>query len=120
MIYYPCPRCGRKLLKKPSAEGYYWGCSNYPRCKKFLSEKDGKPYYRSTIDYHCSSCKIGNLIRIKKYDRISEYIVKKHYFWLCDNTIACGKTFKNIKNKPSSIQIKCPAYTIIYSSVKLR
>lgn len=106
MKYYPCPRCGRNLIRKANAEGYYWGCSYYPHCHKRLSDRNGSPYYSKTIHYICSGCKTGNLMRIKKHERVSKNEVKKLYAWRCSNLPNCGKLFKEFKSKPSSIVIE--------------
>lgn len=28
-----CPRCGGTLVRREGKNGYFWGCSNYPKCK---------------------------------------------------------------------------------------
>lgn len=28
-----CPICGEKLMKKNGKYGFFWGCSNYPKCR---------------------------------------------------------------------------------------
>ncbi len=39
-----CPRCGRGVLtQKNGKNGAFWGCTNFPRCRMTLPDKDGKP-----------------------------------------------------------------------------
>ena len=27
-----CPKCGAALIKRRGKKGYFYGCSNYPKC----------------------------------------------------------------------------------------
>ena len=28
-----CPRCNGKIIKRKGKNGYFYGCSNYPKCR---------------------------------------------------------------------------------------
>lgn len=32
-----CPNCGVKMVKRSSKRGEFWGCRNYPRCRRILN-----------------------------------------------------------------------------------
>lgn len=32
-----CPNCDKKMIRRNSEKGEFWGCSNYPRCKTTLN-----------------------------------------------------------------------------------
>lgn len=83
-IHYRCPRCGRPLLKKMGAAGIFWGCSYYPRCKKALSDRNGKPFFRHPFDNRCPRCQQGYLIKQKR---------NRKYSWVCDESVYCGAAF---------------------------
>ena len=39
-----CPRCGRGVLTlKTGKNGAFWGCTNFPRCRMTVPDKDGRP-----------------------------------------------------------------------------
>ncbi len=40
-----CPECKAPMVKRTSSEGAFWGCSNYPRCRK------KKPYKEKHGDF---------------------------------------------------------------------
>ena len=42
-----CPECGSELLKRKSRYGnYFYGCSNYPKCKHIENIDGEKPNFR--------------------------------------------------------------------------
>ena len=41
---YPCPRCHKGVLKRRQGrKGFFWGCSNYPRCRMSCDDVSGQP-----------------------------------------------------------------------------
>lgn len=42
---YLCPDCGGGLVRRSGKVkgSFFWGCSNYPKCKKFYQDKNGQP-----------------------------------------------------------------------------
>jgi DNA topoisomerase-3 len=48
--------CGGHYRRMKGEHGVFWGCSNYPECKKRLPDKNGTPDY-STITSPCPVCK---------------------------------------------------------------
>lgn len=90
-IHYRCPRCGRQLVERIGATGIFWGCSYYPRCKKTLSDHNGKPFFRHLFDNQCPHCQQGYLIKQKK---------NRNYCWICDESVSCGAAFSGSR-KPN-------------------
>lgn len=39
----PCPNCHAPLIRRTGTRGEFWGCSNYPSCRKTFKDIDGKP-----------------------------------------------------------------------------
>lgn len=93
-----CPDCKSPLCRKQAKERkiYFWGCTNYPNCKKTFSDKNGEPETTLPPKYPCPLCD-GSLIFRKTHD-----------FWGCSNwKEGCKGNFDNIKDKPL-IKL-CPA-----------
>ena len=44
---FTCPKCGSGLIrrKSPKADGHFWGCSGYPKCKQTFNDVDNAPDY---------------------------------------------------------------------------
>lgn len=84
-----CPDCQNPLIRRKGKNGYFWGCSNYPECRKTYPDKNGKP---DTEDHtiECPACKTGRLRRLKG---------KYGYFWGCGN-LDCRKNFRDKNGKP--------------------
>lgn len=60
---FPCPACGKALLRKKGSNGFFWGCADYPTCKKTYPDAQGKPNTKAskpkasaTSDYLCPTC----------------------------------------------------------------
>ena len=45
---YRCLNCGGGLIRRNGKNGFWWGCENYPKCKKTFLDKNGKPVYNKT------------------------------------------------------------------------
>ncbi|ODB95079.1 DNA topoisomerase I [Candidatus Thiodiazotropha endoloripes] len=70
---YPCD-CGKGFLqRRKSKTGFFWGCSNYPKCKHTLPDCDGKPDERQpksssqskviqVAGEACQTCKAGTVV----------------------------------------------------------
>lgn len=89
-----CPSCGRSLQRKIGPSGFYWGCSYYPKCRKTLYEKKGKPFIpfsRKKYDYTCPICKEGNLIKCQG---------KNGKIWNCSRRPYCYASFRNVNRSP--------------------
>lgn len=39
----PCPNCHAPLVRRSGSRGDFWGCSNYPSCRKTFKDEEGKP-----------------------------------------------------------------------------
>ncbi|UZE97535.1 DNA topoisomerase 3 [Alkalimarinus alittae] len=39
----PCPNCHAPLIRRTGTRGEFWGCSNYPSCRKTFKDIEGKP-----------------------------------------------------------------------------
>lgn len=86
-MHQRCPRCGRRLVKRIRASGFFWGCSYYPRCKKTLSDRNGKPFLRYPFENRCPHGQQGYLIKQKKNGK---------YCWVCDESVSCGAVFCSV------------------------
>ena len=53
---YDCQDCGSKMLKRWGRNGFFLGCSTYPKCKAT------RPV---PLGYHCPKCKVGDIIEIR-------------------------------------------------------
>ncbi len=42
-----CPRCKSVIIKRKGKNGYFWGCSNFPKCRATFNDKNGKPDFES-------------------------------------------------------------------------
>ncbi len=40
----PCPNCHAPLIRRSGKRGDFWGCSNYPSCRKTYQDIDGRPH----------------------------------------------------------------------------
>ena len=41
---FNCPECKKgKLVQRNGAKGKFWGCNNYPKCKKTCPDDNNKP-----------------------------------------------------------------------------
>jgi DNA topoisomerase-1 len=70
---YPCD-CGKGFLqRRKSKTGFFWGCSNYPKCKQTRPDCDGKPGDRQPKSISqskvnqvageaCPTCNSGTLV----------------------------------------------------------
>lgn len=45
---YKCSDCGGGLIRRQGKNVFWWGCENYPKCKKTFLDKNGKPVYNKT------------------------------------------------------------------------
>ena len=64
---YPCPVCGKPLVKKTGRYGVFFGCSGYPECKTILkADKQGNPLPPAPpptpTGIRCHKCKEGLLV----------------------------------------------------------
>jgi DNA topoisomerase-1 len=91
-----CSECGSKMLKRWSKNGWFLGCSAYPKCKTTLDlGPDGEgttPLPVRLTDYHCDKCGKPMVIKTGRYGE----------FLSCTGYPAC----KNAK--PVPIGIDCP------------
>lgn len=39
----PCPSCHAPLKQRKGPRGIFWGCTNYPSCRKTFADLDGQP-----------------------------------------------------------------------------
>jgi DNA topoisomerase-1 len=57
---YDCPECGSKMMKRWGRNGWFLGCSQYPKCK------GTRPM---PLGVKCPKCKTGEIIEIKSKGR---------------------------------------------------
>lgn len=59
---WPC-ECGGVFKRRKSATGFFWGCSNYPTCKKTANDKNGKPDFSISEPFSCVCPKCNGEVR---------------------------------------------------------
>ena len=57
---YDCDKCGAKMMKRWGRNGYFLGCSTYPKCKGTRA---------IPLGVHCPTCKTGDIIEIRAKGR---------------------------------------------------
>jgi DNA topoisomerase-1 len=90
-----CPECNSKMLKRWSKNGWFLGCSAYPKCKVTQDLGDGSgttPLPVRMTDYKCDKCGKQMMIKTGRYGE----------FLSCTGYPAC----KNAK--PVPLGIPCP------------
>lgn len=98
---HPCPECGQALTRRKGKQGFFWGCSGYPKCSVILSDAAGKPGHAKpkpeVSDFACPDC--GKpLIRRKK----AAVGGKKGYdFFGCSGFPKCESKFNAENGKPA-------------------
>lgn len=45
---FDCPECQKQLIRRKGNNGYWWGCSCYPDCKRTFLDNHGKPNFTIT------------------------------------------------------------------------
>lgn len=40
-----CPNCGKSMVRRNGKNGYFWGCSGYPKCRTTARDINGKPNF---------------------------------------------------------------------------
>ncbi|MBP2629433.1 MAG: topB [Firmicutes bacterium] len=81
-----CPKCKSALTRRKGSNGYFWGCTNYPKCDAAFPDEKNKP-----IIQLCPICKKGYLRKLKG---------KKGEFWSCNAYPDCKTIFNDKKGKP--------------------
>ncbi len=46
---YRCLECNSKLVRRKSKDGFFWGCSSYPKCKTTYKDNNGEPIYNKEL-----------------------------------------------------------------------
>jgi DNA topoisomerase-1 len=95
---YPCD-CGTGFLqRRKSKTGFFWGCSNYPKCTHTQPDDDGKPGKRVNLPSKvthaageaCPTCKTGTLVLRtlkngknagRKFYGCTNYPTCEHFSW---------------------------------------
>ncbi|MBC7173886.1 MAG: topoisomerase DNA-binding C4 zinc finger domain-containing protein, partial [Polyangiaceae bacterium] len=57
---YDCQLCGAKMMKRFGRNGWFLGCSTFPKCK------GTRPV---PLGFHCPKCKTGDIVEIKARGR---------------------------------------------------
>ena len=89
---YPCPICGKGLIRRKGQYGFFWSCSGYPDCKGMMSDQNGKPVPKKQVeisDTTCPTCGDGKLVKRKG---------KKGDFWGCSTYPKCKAAFAQKPN----------------------
>ena len=90
---HKCEECGSTLLKRWSKNGYFLGCSTYPKCKFTRDLSNGAtPQPVIETDFVCDKCGKPMVIRTGRYGE----------FMACSGYPAC----KN--SRPVPLGIACP------------
>jgi DNA topoisomerase-1 len=91
MTDYDCPECGEKMMKRWGRNGWFLGCSKYPKCK------GTRPM---PLGIKCPKCQTGDIIEIKSKGR-------GRVFYGCSNyNIESIKCDFRVWQKP--VPIPCP------------
>lgn len=84
-----CPNCDKGyLIRKKGKNNFFWGCSNYPKCKTTFQDNNGAVDIYLTVA--CPACEKGELLKFRG---------KNGAYWKCKNP-ECSKTFNDNKGKP--------------------
>lgn len=46
---YRCLECNSKLVRRNGKNGWFWGCSAYPKCKTTYQDNNGEPIYNKEL-----------------------------------------------------------------------
>lgn len=46
---YRCLECNSKLVRRNGKNGWFWGCSTYPKCKTTYQDNNGEPIYNKEL-----------------------------------------------------------------------
>jgi DNA topoisomerase-1 len=90
MTDYVCEKCGEKMMKRWGRNGFFLGCSAYPKCKNTMPVP---------IGVKCPKCKTGDIIEIRARNR-------KRPFYGCTNYNNEQKCDFRIWQKP--VKESCP------------
>jgi DNA topoisomerase I len=91
MTDYECPECGTKMMKRWGRNGWFLGCSAYPKCK------GTRPM---PLGVKCPKCENGDIIEIKSKGR-------GRVFYGCSNyNVESIKCDFRVWQRP--VQIPCP------------
>ncbi|MBQ7607521.1 MAG: DNA topoisomerase 3 [Desulfovibrionaceae bacterium] len=108
---YTCPTCGKPAVRhaRRDGTGFFWGCSDYPKCRWLAPDNDGKPgaaRHQVSSEYKCPLCGKA-AVRHARRDGSG-------FFWGCTGYPACSWTAQDADGKPGesrrqvSSEFKCP------------
>ena len=98
-----CSKCGAVMVRRKSANGYFWGCTGYPVCKNVMADNNGKPAEPEKRE--TSKCPRCSMTMYRYKDKKNA----KRHFWMC-SCRSCKLVLTDIKSKP--FVSKCPACNI--------
>ncbi len=85
---HKCPSCDTGALRRIKKDKEaFWGCNNYPECRKTVPDKGNKPDFKAIETIDCQECK-NPMKRIKG---------KYGFFWPCRT---CNVNYKDKRGKP--------------------
>ena len=97
---FKCPNCGSALVKIKGKDGnFFWGCTNYPECKKIFYDDNGKPDFDGKI-------RSAKLLKegAPKCPNCGSALVKRNgkngEFWGCTAYPKCRTSFDDKGGKP--------------------
>lgn len=94
-----CEACeDGKMQRKKGANGFFWGCSNYPMCNATLEDKKGKPKKKKPVKLskiECPDCS-EKLIRRKSVKAKA----KNSHWWGCSGFPKCKFKANDNDGKP--------------------
>ncbi len=94
-IAFPCPDCGKAMIRRKGAHGFFWSCSGYPDCKVSMNDSRGKPVPKAKIST-LVNCTCGKPLA----KREGKSKGKKYLFWGCTGYPDCKKTYKDKNGVP--------------------
>ncbi|MEZ4286844.1 MAG: type I DNA topoisomerase [Polyangiales bacterium] len=108
---YDCHECGAKMAKRWGRNGWFLGCSTYPKCKATRA---------LPLGVHCPKCKTGDIVQIKTKGRGRPFYGCTNYnadepcdfrVWqkpMAEPCPQCGCEFTTIAGGKSAPKLKCP------------
>ena len=96
---YPCPVCGKAMLRRNGPKGPFWSCSAYPDCKSTLPDDKGRPGERKAAvkdsGHVCPDC--GKPLRaLRKTSKAG----KPYELFSCSGYPVCKSSFFGKGGKP--------------------
>jgi DNA topoisomerase-3 len=93
---HPCPSCGKPMRFIKHPKGDFWGCIDFPACKKTLKPDGDKPaagkHPQASAKHVCKQCGKGLVRRKTKQGTL---------FWGCSSYPTCRAAYSDRDGKPN-------------------